>query len=130
MLSLMLALLLQEVPSAEPPPEVAEEIVVLSTKLDASEIRIRREGGEFRCNVRRSSGDESLDAVRCDAFRYCAMQIDGQVQALADLDLSRRERDSRVNALAQSLGPCAEDYEDAVLTRMAWERTQSPENRP
>ncbi|WP_271079025.1 hypothetical protein [Aurantiacibacter sp. MUD61] len=124
-LSLLLAQAAAVPQDAPPPPEIQEEIRVMAERLGNSTINVRRRDGVFRCDVEVSTGDDALDAVRCDALRYCMMQVDPQVQALGELDLPRRERDARINELAQSVGPCSEDYEDAVLTRMAWERAQS-----
>ncbi len=107
------------------PPAVAEEIRVLAERMDAFRGRVRRADGAFACDIDESTGDAALDDIRCNALRYCAMQVDADVQALAALDLPRRERDARIGELAQTVGPCAEDYEDAVLTRMAWERAGS-----
>ena len=112
-------------PQDAPPPAVVEEIRVLAERLGNSVVSLERDGGAFTCEVEVSTGDDALDAIRCNAYRYCAMQVDADIQALAALDLSRREQNVRVNELAQSVGPCSEDYEDAVLTRMAWERAGS-----
>ncbi|MBH5321455.1 hypothetical protein [Aurantiacibacter sediminis] len=125
LLSLLLAQAATVPQDAPPPPEVQEEIRVMAERLGGSTIDVRRRDGVFLCDVEVSTGDEALDNVRCDALRYCMMQVDPQIQALADLDLPRRELNARINELAQSVGPCSEDYEDAVLTRMAWERAQS-----
>ena len=109
-------------PPADPPAAVTSEIRVMAERLGHWRGRLDRRRGQFRCEIEQSSGDPALDEVRCNALRYCAMQIDSEVQALAGLDLSRSERDRRIGELTQGMAPCGEAYEDAVLTRIAWER--------
>ena len=118
--------LLQAVPvatEAAPPPEVAAQIEVIGRRLDTWKGSMkRRKDGQFACKITASSGDAEIDAIRCNAMRYCGAQVDARIQAVAGLKLAKAERNRRINALAQEMQPCMADYEDATVTRLAWER--------
>lgn len=104
------------------PAPVSSEIAVIRKRLTTWRGTTKKKGNAFFCKTRKSSGDKVLDGIRCDAQRYCMAQIDGSVQAVAALDLSRSARDARIDALAKTMTPCLETYEDARVAKLARER--------
>ncbi|WP_375291187.1 hypothetical protein [Qipengyuania sp.] len=104
------------------PPAPSTEIAVIRKRLATWRGSMKKKGDHFVCKTRKTSGDAALDAIRCDAMRYCAQQVDGRMQAVLSASLPKADRQSRMDAVAQSMKPCMETYEDASVAKLARER--------
>jgi hypothetical protein len=111
---------LTDTPASSAP--VSEEIVVMGKALRNWKGQVRKRGDAFTCRITQSSGDAELDDIRCNAHRWCAQRVDGDIQALGQLKLEKAALNARINALAQRIGPCVTQYETLSLEHLARER--------
>lgn len=116
----MFTALLLTTQAAPLPPAVADEIVVLGRRLATWRGRLQIRDGVVRCQTSTSSGDARLDALRCDAMRWCAARSDADMQATEGLP--RAERRTRIAAVETRLASCGVDYEQRSLEHLARER--------
>ncbi|MFA9201742.1 MAG: hypothetical protein ACEQR8_11290 [Cypionkella sp.] len=115
-----LALALAAAPAAGPAPAVAEEIVVIGERLKEWRGKWRTRSGAATCATTRSTGDREIDALGCAALVACVTPLIPRMQAIAELKLSKPERNRRMDAAAQDIGPClAERRGDAIAALAA-----------
>ena len=102
-----------------------DEIVVMVRKLKTWRGTWGSKKGVFSCTTRRSTGDAGIDAIGCAAIDDCVRPPVPEFQAIADAKLTKRERNRRMNALAQSLLPCLNTQHQSGIEALADRRAAS-----
>ena len=124
----MIGLALLVALQADPPAQldaandaVDTEIVVIGQRLRDWRGTWRLEQGKVVCKTRRSTGDEAIDAVGCNAMVACMEPLTAQFVALAEQDLPKRETRNRLNALleAADVTQCLTTEREAGIAALA-----------
>lgn len=120
----LLALLVATTPLTpiSPPPEVAQEIIVMGKKLKTWKGGVSKVGGRMVCKTRKSSGDRALDAIRCGAMLSCMKPLEPRIDAVMRSGLARSEKTRQFTALTSGLAPCAQSQEEAAIEQLAVDR--------
>lgn len=124
-MSVLLALLaVQPALPAVAPQAIEDEIVVIGRRLKTWRGKIRTKKGLMACKTTKSTGDKAIDAIGCDAMLACFGPLQVAAQAIADSGIARKDKQKRMNELAETATPCfAERREDGVA-RLAAQRAK------
>ena len=106
-------------PETEPSAAVSEEIVVIGEAMKTWKGGVYKKDGQLACRIRKSSGDEAIDTIRCGAMLRCYAPIVPQLDAIAAMDLSREERSRRMQPVVETTVPCVEQASEAGIRMLA-----------
>ena len=108
--------------AAPPSPEVAQEIVVIGSRLKSWRGTWRKRKGILVCKTTKSTGDRGVDRVGCESLVACATPLVPMFDAIAAEKLPKTELNRRLNAAAQPLGACLAARRDAGVRALAESR--------
>ena len=124
-MSLLTAILLAGSPAAMPAPtpvEIADEIVVIGQRLHEWRGNWSTKKGIVSCRTTKSTKDREIDAIGCASLVSCVTPLVPQLQSIADMKLPKAERNRRLNAAAQSIGPCLTERRGDAIADLAARR--------
>ena len=102
---------------------LGKEIVVIGNKLGTWRGPWRTKKGVVGCKTRKSSGDREVDAIGCESLIACVTPQVPTIQAIADSDFPKAEKNRRMTEAAQAVGPCLASAREAGIRALAQRRT-------
>lgn len=118
MIAALIALLMAD-PAAANTAAAEPEIVVIAQKLKNWRGEWRQRKGVFECSTIKSTGDNEIDAIGCQAITSCVKPVVPQFQEITDAKQSKAIRNQRLTALSKSLLPCIEDHHRTGIAALA-----------
>ena len=124
MVALLAVAALQPLPDAPPAP-YAQEVLVLGERLKEAKFRAGVKDGQYYCEPTLSSGEAELDAIYCDAMRYCADYAETLFVQYDDELRSRRTAKAARARIDAALSTCLNNTTDRMIDNLAEQRWQS-----
>lgn len=116
---LMQTLPIPATPTSQP---VADEIVVISEKLEEWKGGVYNDEGQLKCRIKQSTGDPEIDAIRCGAMLRCFAPHREGFATIAASELSAEDKREQMQELAESLQPCLDKAHEAGIRYLAEQR--------
>jgi len=109
-------------PQGPPTEEVAEQITVIGKRLETFKGGVYKKDGKLTCRIAQSSGDKSVDMIRCGAMLRCYAPKAEELDTIAASNAPKAERNRKMQAVAEATLPCVEEASDAGVRMLAEER--------
>ena len=113
----------EESARSAPPPEVTDQILVISERLKSWKGGLYKKDGKLTCRIKQSTGDREIDAIRCGALLGCFAPKAAEMDAASESDLPEAEREKRMQKIAESTKPCLELMHRRGTSKLAEMRT-------
>ena len=101
------------------PAPYAEDVVILGERMNTIKFDVGMKNGNFFCTIRQSSGDDDLDALYCNAQRYCSTYVTQLYVQYDEALKSRATRKAARRAIETGASQCLEQTADRMLENLA-----------
>jgi hypothetical protein len=123
MLALMTMTPAAALPSAPPADAVAEEIVVIASKLKDWRASLVESRGDLRCYTQRSTGDAAIDRIGCQSMLQCHTRFKAEFASFKDRRIpSSKRSEMRRTFLRNEFSSCVFEIRDAMIADLADKR--------
>ena len=123
MLALMTMTPAAALPPAPPVDAVAEEIVVIATRLKDWRASLVESHGDLRCYTQRSTGDAAIDRIGCQSMLQCHARFKAEFASFKDRRIPSSKRSTmRKTFLRNEFSSCVFEVRDAMVADLADQR--------
>jgi len=99
-----------------------QEIVVIGERLKDWEAKFRTKGGQTTCRITKSTGDEQIDAVGCQAMTICFDKHMSDLVAASNAKGSRDEKRAIRKRTNQLFTNCTMSQRDRLIENLVDQR--------
>lgn len=106
-------------------PKVAAQVPLISSKLDEWRGTWAAIDGKLACRTLKSSGDDEIDVIGCQAVIACVKTVYPELKDIADSQAAEADKKARIAAKLATLGTCMKEHRGQGIATLALKRGQS-----